>query len=198
MNKTSKILIIFIFLFSAVVLAYFQTVSQLNNNPIKDNFGGESGIVELTGTVTTYNTGCYVDATCFVEIDNKYLIVVGTGRPRGTAPILGKNNVTEEDVGAKVKIRAKVDYNETDAQKWLSIDQRGTNEKFYLLKITDHFACSDYCPGPKEKYMKTVYEGISDPQECTEVRGFPYEYRGWVVRNICLVNESPVNIKSSY
>ena len=52
--------------------------------------------------------------------------------------------------------------------------------------IVDHFACSDYCPGPAENYMVKVYEGIEDEQECVKLGGTPSSYTGWQTYHICL------------
>jgi len=53
--------------------------------------------------------------------------------------------------------------------------------------IVDHFACSDNCPGPKEKYMVKIYQGVTDKDECLKIGGEPYTYTGWGTFNICLV-----------
>lgn len=53
-------------------------------------------------------------------------------------------------------------------------------------KIVDVFACSDYCPGPREKYMKRVYEGVVDEETCLALGGKPYTYVGWGSTFICL------------
>lgn len=52
--------------------------------------------------------------------------------------------------------------------------------------IVDHFACSDYCPGPEEQYTKKVYEGINNELDCEKVGGTPYTYTGWGTVTICL------------
>jgi hypothetical protein len=53
-------------------------------------------------------------------------------------------------------------------------------------KIVKVFACSDYCPGPREKYMKRVYEGVKDEKTCLALGGKPYTYTGWGSTFICL------------
>lgn len=52
--------------------------------------------------------------------------------------------------------------------------------------IVEVFACSDYCPGPEEQYMKRVYEGVSDEAECRALGGEPYTYHGWGQFTVCL------------
>jgi hypothetical protein len=52
--------------------------------------------------------------------------------------------------------------------------------------IVDHFACSDYCPGPREKYMVKVYKGVTDPDECRSLGGRPATYTGWGTFHICI------------
>jgi len=53
-------------------------------------------------------------------------------------------------------------------------------------KIIEVFACGDYCPGPREKYMKRVYEGVRDEETCLPLGGKPYTYIGWGSTFICL------------
>jgi hypothetical protein len=55
--------------------------------------------------------------------------------------------------------------------------------------IVKVFACSDYCPGPEEKYIKRVYEGVTDVDECRKLGGKPYTYLGWGQRSVCEVKE---------
>lgn len=52
--------------------------------------------------------------------------------------------------------------------------------------IVEVFACGDYCPGPKERYLKRVYDGVTDIDECGELGGRPYTYIGWSTRTICI------------
>ncbi|MEL7185871.1 MAG: hypothetical protein AAFN50_05475 [Pseudomonadota bacterium] len=56
-----------------------------------------------------------------------------------------------------------------------------------LPKIVEVFACSDYCPGPEEKYMKRVYDGITDEVECRKLGGKPFTFIGWGQQTICEV-----------
>lgn len=53
--------------------------------------------------------------------------------------------------------------------------------------IVEVFACSDYCPGPMKKYMKRVYDGVTDGEECRKLGGKPYTYTGWGHRTVCEV-----------
>lgn len=53
-------------------------------------------------------------------------------------------------------------------------------------RIVEVFACSDYCPGPREAYMKKVYEGVDNETACLAVGGTPYVYTGWGEFFICL------------
>jgi hypothetical protein len=55
-------------------------------------------------------------------------------------------------------------------------------------KIVEVFACSDYCPGPREKYIKRVYEGVRDEKHCLALGGKPYTYIGWGSTFICLAD----------
>ena len=54
-------------------------------------------------------------------------------------------------------------------------------------KIVEVFACSDYCPGPKEQYIKRVYEDVTDGEECSRLGGKLYVITGWGKRTICEV-----------
>ena len=53
-------------------------------------------------------------------------------------------------------------------------------------EIVEVFACSDYCPGPDEKYMKRVYDGVTDEGECLKLGGRPYTYIGWSEYTVCV------------
>ena len=52
--------------------------------------------------------------------------------------------------------------------------------------IVDHFACSDYCPGPREKYMVKIYQGVEDEEKCRKLGGRPSSYTGWGTFKICI------------
>jgi hypothetical protein len=52
--------------------------------------------------------------------------------------------------------------------------------------IVDHFACSDYCPRPREEYMVKIYQGVEDEEECRRLGGRPSSYTGWGTTKICL------------
>lgn len=54
-------------------------------------------------------------------------------------------------------------------------------------RIVEVFACSDYCPGPEERYIKRVYEGVTDEEECRKLGGRLYVIAGWGKRTICEV-----------
>lgn len=54
--------------------------------------------------------------------------------------------------------------------------------------IVEVFACSDYCPGPEEKYLKNVYEGVDDEATCLELGGKPHIYLGWGTYFICIAD----------
>ena len=53
-------------------------------------------------------------------------------------------------------------------------------------EIVEVFACSDYCPGPEEKYIKRVYDGVTDKGECLKLSGRPYTYIGWGNYTVCV------------
>ena len=67
-------------------------------------------------------------------------------------------------------------------------NQPAINQNLNVEKppIIDHFACSDYCPGPKEQYMVKIYQGVTDQKECRQLGGTPYTYYGWGEYHICL------------
>lgn len=54
-------------------------------------------------------------------------------------------------------------------------------------KIVAVFACSDYCPGPEEQYIKRVYDGVTDEEQCRKLGGKLYTITGWGKRTICEV-----------
>ena len=54
-------------------------------------------------------------------------------------------------------------------------------------EIVEVFACSDYCPGPEEKYIKRVYDGVTDEEECRKLGGRLYIFIGWGQRTVCEV-----------
>lgn len=185
-----------------IILAYYfkqnevklpLPINQLpqNNNSMDGGAITKGEIVEIAGTVTKYTPECFADGTCTVEIDDKYVIEVVVGMmPTGMGPEFGMNDVTSDDVGAKVKVRAKVvtpPSEATGGKSLLSIDEKNTTETFYILKITEHFACSDYCPDKPSKYQKIIFESIKTPEDCKKVGGIPEQYTGWGVTNICVV-----------
>jgi len=53
--------------------------------------------------------------------------------------------------------------------------------------IVEVFACSDYCPGPEEIYIKRVYDGVTDEEECRKLGGKLYTIAGWGKRTVCEV-----------
>jgi len=53
-------------------------------------------------------------------------------------------------------------------------------------KIIEVFACSDYCPGPEKKYLKKVYEGVDNEDDCLALGGKPYTYVGWGTFFVCV------------
>lgn len=56
-------------------------------------------------------------------------------------------------------------------------------------EIIEVFACSDYCPAPKEQHMVKAYKGVADAAECLEIGGKPYEYVGWGQHFVCIAEE---------
>ncbi len=54
-------------------------------------------------------------------------------------------------------------------------------------RIIEIFACSDNCPGPREQYMKRIYEGVEDEEECRKLGGRLFTIVGWGKRVVCEV-----------
>ncbi len=52
-------------------------------------------------------------------------------------------------------------------------------------EIIDFFACSDYCPKPKEDYIIKIYKGVSSKKECEKLNGEFYEFYGWKKYQVC-------------
>ena len=66
----------------------------------------------------------------------------------------------------------------------------GKDEYSPKPRIVEVFACSDYCPGPRIKYLKMVYEGIDDEETCLELGGKPYRYLGWGEYFVCIAKSN--------
>ncbi len=56
-----------------------------------------------------------------------------------------------------------------------------------LPEIVEIFACGDYCPGPEEKYLKRVYDGVIDEEECRKLGGRLYTWIDWGQKWVCEV-----------
>lgn len=54
-------------------------------------------------------------------------------------------------------------------------------------EVVEIFACGDYCPGPEEKYLKRVYDGVTDEEECRKLGGKPYTWIDWGQKWVCEV-----------
>lgn len=65
-----------------------------------------------------------------------------------------------------------------------SLNKTAETSKPEIIKV---FACSDYCHGPREKYLVNVYKGINNASDCKRVGGIPYVYMGWGKHFICKV-----------
>ena len=61
------------------------------------------------------------------------------------------------------------------------------NDASKAPKIVEVFACSDLCPGLPSRYIKSVYEGITDEEECRKLGGEPYTFIGWGQQTVCEV-----------
>ena len=61
------------------------------------------------------------------------------------------------------------------------------DEESDVPDIVEIFACGDYCPGPEEKYLKRVYDGVTDEEECRKLGGKPYMLIDWEQRTVCEV-----------
>ena len=59
------------------------------------------------------------------------------------------------------------------------------DDKLEIPEIVEIFACSDYCPGREEKYIKRVYDGVTDEEECRRLGGRPYTFIGWGAYTVC-------------
>ena len=61
------------------------------------------------------------------------------------------------------------------------------NDGSKVPKIVEVFACSDLCPGLPSEYIKSIYEGITDEEECRKLGGKPYTFIGWGQQTVCEV-----------
>ncbi len=59
------------------------------------------------------------------------------------------------------------------------------DDELEIPEIVEIFACSDYCPGPRERYMKRVYDGVTDEEECRKLGGRLYTFIGWGQHTVC-------------
>ena len=58
---------------------------------------------------------------------------------------------------------------------------------FEVPEIVEVFACSDYCPGPEEKYIKRAYDRVFEEEECRKLGGRLYIFIGWGQHTVCEV-----------
>lgn len=75
---------------------------------------------------------------------------------------------------------------QSDARSRSNSSDKEMPDSSKLPRIRDHFACSDYCPGPKERYMVKIYEGVTNSDECRKLGGRPSAYVGWGTFHICI------------
>jgi hypothetical protein len=59
------------------------------------------------------------------------------------------------------------------------------DDELEIPEIVEVFTCSDYCPGPEERYIKRVYDAVTDEEECRKLGGRPYTYIGWGEHTVC-------------
>jgi nuclear transport factor 2 (NTF2) superfamily protein len=52
-------------------------------------------------------------------------------------------------------------------------------------EIVEIFACSDLCPEPIETYIRRVYKGVTDPEQCLKLGGAPFSVTGWGTQHYC-------------
>ncbi len=55
-----------------------------------------------------------------------------------------------------------------------------------LPPIVEVFACGDYCPGPRQRYIVRVYQGVTDEALCETLGGRAMSYIGWGKHMVCL------------
>jgi hypothetical protein len=55
-------------------------------------------------------------------------------------------------------------------------------------KVVEHYACSDFCPGPREDYLVNIYEGVDNDEECSKLGGTFESYVGWGETFICIAD----------
>lgn len=189
-----KIIVVVFILFIAGVISLLQNMAMVDSivgtaqnqtngdkNPVK-NLGND--VVEFEGTLTDFDAGCAVDAFCYAIVDSKYKIQTAGGDmliPEGQRTQYGMSNVWDEHIGQKVKVRAK----KISGTQYILVNDE-SEPMLYVLRIGEHFACSDNCPGNPAKYTKIIFEEISDPEVCKQIGGTPYEYVGWGVYKICI------------
>lgn len=119
MKKTILALIILIAI-GALAYALMDDNAEIKNNttPVTGNNQVEIGEAErFEGTITAYDTGCFVDAICSVSVDGKTVILVTGGRL-----MAGEVNVgTLQGVASIGDLETKV----------------GSRAEVYALKVSD-------------------------------------------------------------
>jgi len=60
-------------------------------------------------------------------------------------------------------------------------------------EIVELFACGDYCPNPRESYLKKVYKDVTTKEECDRYGGEYSSYTGWGTRFFCIAIPTPTS-----
>jgi hypothetical protein len=58
--------------------------------------------------------------------------------------------------------------------------------KMFAPPVVTMFACSDFCPGPREQYEVMIYKDVSSTFRCHLIGGKPETINGWKPQTICL------------
>lgn len=69
------------------------------------HFYNKNKIVEFTGVLNNYRTGCSFDGPCYAYV-GKSVILTNPGAVIHKPKEIGKENIGKNDIGSKVKVRA--------------------------------------------------------------------------------------------
>ncbi len=58
--------------------------------------------------------------------------------------------------------------------------------KTFAPPVVTMFACSDFCPGPREQYEVMIYKDVSSTFRCYLIGGKPETINGWKPQTVCL------------
>ncbi|KKS83955.1 MAG: hypothetical protein UV59_C0029G0027 [Candidatus Gottesmanbacteria bacterium GW2011_GWA1_43_11] len=103
----TKTFIVVIFLLLITFFGIYYISRKSSSSPVSiptqtTNISEE--VIEFEGKLTKFNDNCKVDASCEATV-NGYIIITNPGDVQVSA--LGESDIWSDDIGKKVKVRAK-------------------------------------------------------------------------------------------